>query len=163
MACSYFGKMELGHMLTILQFCRNGFFCLWIFKQSLEDPGSIPGSGRSAGEEIGYPLQYSSASLVAQLVKNCACNAEDLSLVPGLGRFLGERLGTPVFWPGEFHGLHSPWGHKESDMTEQLSLSLWTSNKNKSVSQVETQNGTTTLEDTLLVFYKTKYILILLP
>ena len=30
----------------------------------------IPGSGRSAGEEIGYPLQYSWASLVAQLVKN---------------------------------------------------------------------------------------------
>ena len=30
---------------------------------------------------------------------------------------------TPVFWPGEFHGLYSPWGGKESDMTEQLSLS----------------------------------------
>ena len=30
----------------------------------------IPGLGRSAGEEIGYPLQYSWASLVAQLVKN---------------------------------------------------------------------------------------------
>ena len=34
------------------------------------DPGSIPGSGRSAGKGIGYPLQYSWASLVAQLVKN---------------------------------------------------------------------------------------------
>ena len=34
------------------------------------DAGSIPGSGRSPGEEIGYPLQYSWASLVAQLVKN---------------------------------------------------------------------------------------------
>ena len=33
-------------------------------------PGSIPGSGRSALEGIGYPLQYSWASLVAQLVKN---------------------------------------------------------------------------------------------
>ena len=33
-------------------------------------PGLIPGLGRSAGEEIGYPLQYSWASLVAQLVKN---------------------------------------------------------------------------------------------
>ena len=30
----------------------------------------IPGSGRSAGEGIGYPLQYSWDSLVAQLVKN---------------------------------------------------------------------------------------------
>ena len=34
------------------------------------DPGLIPGSGRSAGEGIGYPLQYSWVSLVAQLVKN---------------------------------------------------------------------------------------------
>jgi len=34
------------------------------------DPGSIPGLGRSAGEGISYPLQYSRASLVAQLVKN---------------------------------------------------------------------------------------------
>ena len=34
------------------------------------DPGSIPGSGRSAGEGIGCPLQYSWASLVVQLIKN---------------------------------------------------------------------------------------------
>ena len=34
------------------------------------DPGLIPGSGRSHGEGIGYPLQYSWASLVDQLVKN---------------------------------------------------------------------------------------------
>ena len=34
------------------------------------DPGSIPGSERSPGEGIGYPLQFSWASLVAQLVKN---------------------------------------------------------------------------------------------
>ena len=34
------------------------------------DPGSIPGMGRSSGEGIGYPLQYSWATLVAQLVKN---------------------------------------------------------------------------------------------
>ena len=34
------------------------------------DPGTIPGSGTSAGKGIGYPLQYSWASLVAQLVKN---------------------------------------------------------------------------------------------
>ena len=34
------------------------------------DPGSIPGLGRSPGEGIGYPLQYSWAFLVAQLVKN---------------------------------------------------------------------------------------------
>ena len=37
---------------------------------SAGDPNLIPGSGRSAGEGIGYPLQYSWAFLVAQLVKN---------------------------------------------------------------------------------------------
>ena len=35
-----------------------------------EDPGSIPGSGRSPREGLGYPLQYSWASLLAQMVKN---------------------------------------------------------------------------------------------
>ena len=34
------------------------------------DPGSIPGLERSAGEGIGYPLQYSWAHLVVQIVKN---------------------------------------------------------------------------------------------
>ncbi|KAB0342852.1 hypothetical protein FD754_019778 [Muntiacus muntjak] len=29
---------------------------------------------------------------------------------------------SKIFWPGELHGLYSPWGHKESDMTERLSL-----------------------------------------
>ena len=38
--------------------------------------------------------------------------------------FLWERLPTPVFWPGEFHVLYSPWGLKESGVTERLSLSL---------------------------------------
>ena len=37
---------------------------------SAGDPGSIPGLEKSTGEGIGYPLQYSWASLVAQMVKN---------------------------------------------------------------------------------------------
>ena len=57
--------------------------------------------------------------------KESACNGGDLGLIPGLGRFpwRRERLPTLFFWPGEFHGLYSPWGCKESDTTEQLSLS----------------------------------------
>ena len=35
-----------------------------------------------------------------------------------------EMAPIPVFWPQEFHALCSPWGHKESDMTEQLALSF---------------------------------------
>ena len=93
---------------------------------SVGDPSSIPGSRRSAGEGIGYPLQYSWASLVGSTGKESAYHMGDLSLIPGLGRSPGarERLPTPVVWPGEFHGLYSPWGCKESDTTEWLSLSL---------------------------------------
>ena len=40
------------------------------------DPGSIPGLGRSTGEGIGYPLPYSWASFVAQLVKNLPAMSE---------------------------------------------------------------------------------------
>ena len=89
------------------------------------DPGLIPGSGRPAGEGIGYPLQYSWASLVAHLVKDPPAMRE--TYVRSLGwedPLERERLSTPVFWPGELHGLYSPWGHKESDMTERLSLSI---------------------------------------
>ena len=42
------------------------------------DPGSIPGSGRSPGEGIGYPLQYSWAFLVVQLVKSPPAMCETL-------------------------------------------------------------------------------------
>ena len=54
-----------------------------------------------------------------------ACNTGDLGSIPGLGRSTGEGnwLPTPVFWAGESHELYNPWGHKESDTTEQLSLS----------------------------------------
>ena len=45
------------------------------------DPSSIPGSGRSAGEGISYPLQYSWASLLAQLVKNPPVESEIISVV----------------------------------------------------------------------------------
>ena len=55
-------------------------------------------------------------------VKVSASNAGDLGSIPGLGRspWRRERLPSPVFWPGEFHGLYSPWGRKESDTAEQL-------------------------------------------
>ena len=84
----------------------------------------IPGLGRSPGEGKGYPLQYSWASLVAQLIKNLPAVQE--TWVRSLGwedPWRRERLATPVFWPGEFHGLYSPWGRKESGTTKRLSLS----------------------------------------
>ena len=62
------------------------------------------------------------ASLVAQLVKNSPAKWE--TWVPSLGREDPLEKGKAthsVFWPGEFHGLYSPWGHKELDKTERLS------------------------------------------
>ena len=87
------------------------------------DPSLIPGLGRSAGEGIGYPLQYSWASLVAQLIKNLPTMQETWVRSLGWEDLLRrERLPTSVFWPGEFQGQYSPWGCKELDTTEQLSL-----------------------------------------
>ena len=63
--------------------------------------------------------------------KESACNAGDSGSIPGLGLSPGRGRWqpTPVFLSGEFHGQrnlvgHTPWGHKELDMTEQLTLSL---------------------------------------
>ena len=92
---------------------------------NIGDPGSILGSGRSAGEGIGYPLQYSWASLGAQLVKNLPAMWETWVWSLGWEHPLEKgKVPTPVFWPGEFHGLYSPWGCKGSDTTERLSLLL---------------------------------------
>ena len=75
------------------------------------DPSLIPGWGRSTGDRIGYPLQYSWASLVAGLVTNLPAMPEtwvqsNLGLI-WVGKILWrrERLPIPVLWPGEFHGL----------------------------------------------------------
>ena len=72
------------------------------------------------------------AALVAQLVKDlpqCGRPGSD----PWVGKipWRRERLPTPVFWPGELHGLYSPWGYKESDTTERLTHSPQYSLKKK--------------------------------
>ena len=70
-----------------------------------------------------YICAYIWASLVAQVVKNPPAMWE--TWVSSLGwedPLEKERLPTLIFWPGGFHGLYSPWGCKESDMTERLSL-----------------------------------------
>ena len=63
--------------------------------------------------------------------KESVCNVGDLGLIPGLGRSPGEGNGNPLQYSclGKSRGHrspegYSPWGHKESDMTERLSLHL---------------------------------------
>ena len=57
-------KSEMGWVPPYVSSVGKEFSC------SAGDPGSVPGSRRSAGEGIGYPLQYSWAFVVAQLIKN---------------------------------------------------------------------------------------------
>ena len=64
------------------------------------------------------------ASLVAQMVKNLPAMQDTQVQSLGWEDLLEKGLAaTPVFWPGEFHGLYSPWGGKESSTTERLPLS----------------------------------------
>ena len=74
------------------------------------DLGSIPGLERSTGEGIGYPIQYSWASLVAQLVKNPPAMPEtwvqSLGLIPELGISTGEGNGYPL----QYSGLENSMG-----------------------------------------------------
>ena len=74
---------------------------------------------------FGMKYRLLGASLVAQLVKNLPAMRE--TWVPSLRWEDPLEKGTAThssIWPGEFHGLYSSWGGKESDMTERLLLSL---------------------------------------
>ena len=63
-----------------------------------EDPSSLPGSRRSAGEGIGYPLQYSWSSLVTQIVKN----------QPAMQKKWSESRSVTSD-SLQAHGLYIPW------------------------------------------------------
>jgi len=89
------------------------------------DPGSTPGSGRSAGEGIGYPLQYCWISLGAQLVKNPPAMRE--TWIPSLGwedplekgmAAHSRILAWTIAWTVQSMEV------TELDTTERLSLSL---------------------------------------
>ena len=60
---------------------------------------------------------------VVQLIESTHAMRETWVRSLGWDDPLEEGLPTSVFWPGEFHGLYSPWGHKQSDTTEGHSLS----------------------------------------
>ena len=113
-------------------FILGGFPDSSVGKESTCNTGdfsSIPGLGRSPGGRIGYPLQYSWASLVAQLVKNPPAMWETWIQSLGWEDPLEKEMATHslVFLPGEFHGQrslvgYSPWVCKELDRMEQLTF-----------------------------------------
>ena len=92
------------------------------------DPNLIPGSRRSPGEGIGYPLQYSWASLMAQILKSCLqCRRSGFN--PETGKITWRRTWqiTPVFLPRESPGTEEPgglqsMGHKEPRALERITM-----------------------------------------
>ena len=93
-------------------------------------PDSIPGLGRSPGEGIGYPLQYSGVGFPGGSDgKESACNVGELSSIPGLNRSPEAGHSNPLQYsclenPHRQRNLagYSPWGQKELAMTGQLSM-----------------------------------------
>ena len=115
---------ESNHGLLHCRQILKGFPCGSAGKESTcnaGDPGLIPGLGRSPGEVIGYTLQYSWASLVAQTVKNLSAVQE--TWVRSLGRKdpLEEGMATlsstlawriPMdrgAWQAAIHGVTKDW------------------------------------------------------
>ena len=89
------------------------------------DPSLIPGLGRSPEDVIGYPLQYSWASLVAQMVKNSPAMWETCIQPLGWEDPLEEGMATPSTWripmdreawPATFHSKELDMTNKELDM-----------------------------------------------
>ena len=90
------------------EFLAGGFLGSSAGKESIcnaGDSSSVPGLGSSPGEGIDCPLQYSWASLVAQMVKNLPTNVRDLDSIPGLGRSPGGGNGNPL----QYSFLENPW------------------------------------------------------
>ena len=93
------------HTLIRGSIYTGGFPCSSAGKESSCNAGatgSIPGSGRSPREGIGYPFQYSWAFLVAQMVICLQCRRPWFNSWVGKIPWRREGLPTPVFWPGEF-------------------------------------------------------------
>ena len=104
-------KGEYPKTIKIFERCPislRGFLDSSVGKESTcnaGDPGSIPGLGRSAGEEIGWlPTPVFLGFPCGSGDKEYACNAGDLGSIPGLGRSPGEGKGCPL----QYSGLENP-------------------------------------------------------
>ena len=128
--CGSFQALGLDSGLPDLRlqdsfFLRKGFPNSSVGKESTcsaRDPGWIPGLGKPPGEGIGYPLQYSWAAPVAQLVKNLPATWE--TWVRSLGGEVPpeKRKATHSSILAGRIPWTSPWGCEELDSTERLSF-----------------------------------------
>ena len=118
------------------QFCSKLFQWLRLRASNTGSVGSIPVQGTKIPHALWYGQEIKTGFPGGSDDKESDCNVGDLGLIPGFDPWVRkvpwrkEWLPTPVFLPAELHGQRrlagcSPWGYKESDMTEQLTLSLW--------------------------------------
>ena len=84
------------------------------------DLGSIPGLGRSTGEGIGYPLQYSWASLIAQLGKNLLAMPETWVRSLGWENSPGEGKGCPLQYSSLENSMNCIAHEVANSWTQQL-------------------------------------------
>ena len=98
-------RLTRGRLLTVVfchPNCQRSFPDSSVGKESTcnaGEPSSIPGSGRSTGEGIGYPHQYAWLPLCSA-DEESACNAGDLGSILVLGSSPGERKGYPLQYSG---------------------------------------------------------------
>ena len=126
-----FSCLRTPKIISLLNGLKH-HFCAFLIAQlvkkksscSAEDPGSIPGLGRSAGERDRLPTPVFLGFPCGSAGKQSGCNAGDLGSISGLGRYPGEGKGSPLQYSGLENPMDSPWAHKESDTTERLSLLL---------------------------------------
>ena len=121
---------EIGIGMYILLPIKSGFLGSSTGKESAcnaGDPGSIPGLRSSPKERDRLPTPVFLGFPGDSDGKESTYNAGYLGLIP-VGKIPWKKTWQPtlVFLPGKSHGQrslagYSPWGHKESDMTEQLS------------------------------------------
>ena len=107
-SCSYFSLARKSSSSSAVHQCSSAG------KESVckaGDPFSIPGSGSSPGEGIDSPLQYSWASLVAQVVKNLPAMREiwvqSLGWEDALEMEMASMLAWRILWTEEPGGLQS--------------------------------------------------------
>ena len=89
------------------------------FSSNAGDLSSIPGPELVCWRKDRLPTPVFLGFPCGSAGKESACNVEDLGLIPGLGRPSGEGKGYSL----QYSGLENPWGCKELDRTERLSIS----------------------------------------
>ena len=121
---------EIRHILTVLSHFSCDQLCVTLQTIVHQAPPSTGFSRQEYWSRFPCPLPGDLLNPGIQpaspaLAGGFACNVGRSGFNPRIGKIPWKRemLPIPVFWPGEFHGLFSPCGRKESNTTERLSLS----------------------------------------